>query len=332
MKGKRTKMIKKYGRIMLLLICLLVIFQIYLYTMFPAFKMDDSPETIIAAQTLGISHAPGYPLFSLCAKIFSLLPAGSPAFKTNVFAGFLALLVLAAAFLLMKFNLSGFLGYKGTAITITGVFMLAFSFMFWSQAIEAKGGIYMLNLLFLTALIFVFLKLNAEFKPVYLYLLFYMYGLALTNHWPSVIILMPVAGYYIIRYVKKITAKNILFSFLLLIIGMSVYLYLPIRAVNDPVMNTGNPVTLKDFLWLVLRAGYSAAPAFPNSGQINEYIKLFSGDFSWLGIFSIAGIYALWKKNAKALFLYSVVFAIVFLMVILFNRYEERPAWAVDVF
>jgi len=39
--------------------------------------VGDSPELIMAAVTLGVAHAPGYPLFTMLGHLFSLLPFGS---------------------------------------------------------------------------------------------------------------------------------------------------------------------------------------------------------------------------------------------------------------
>src|SRR5713101_5597048 len=44
----------------------------------------DSPELIMAAVTLGVAHAPGYPLFTMLGHLFSLLPFGSIPFRVNM--------------------------------------------------------------------------------------------------------------------------------------------------------------------------------------------------------------------------------------------------------
>ena len=41
----------------------------------------DSGELIAAAWTLGVAHPPGYPLWTLIAKLFAGLPFGTPAFR-----------------------------------------------------------------------------------------------------------------------------------------------------------------------------------------------------------------------------------------------------------
>src|SRR6266404_3377219 len=46
--------------------------------------VGDSPELIMAAVTLGVAHAPGYPLFTMLGHLFSLLPFGSIPFRVNL--------------------------------------------------------------------------------------------------------------------------------------------------------------------------------------------------------------------------------------------------------
>src|SRR5436305_8369474 len=68
---------------------------ILLRTMAPSLYTLDSAELAIGAKTLGIVHAPGYPLYLLVAHLFTLLPIGDVAYRVNVFSAIS--LALAAA-------------------------------------------------------------------------------------------------------------------------------------------------------------------------------------------------------------------------------------------
>src|SRR5205085_7121388 len=46
--------------------------------------VGDSPELITAAVTLGVAHAPGYPLFTMLGHLFSLIPLGAIPFRVNL--------------------------------------------------------------------------------------------------------------------------------------------------------------------------------------------------------------------------------------------------------
>jgi len=59
----------------------LATFGAYLSLLAPGIALEDSGEFATAALTISLTHPPGYPLYILSGKLFSLLPAGSPAFR-----------------------------------------------------------------------------------------------------------------------------------------------------------------------------------------------------------------------------------------------------------
>jgi hypothetical protein len=48
--------------------------SIYVYTLSPTLTFGDSGELITAAYWLGIAHPPGYPIWCLLGKLFTLIP------------------------------------------------------------------------------------------------------------------------------------------------------------------------------------------------------------------------------------------------------------------
>nr|XP_048709008.1 transmembrane protein 260 isoform X3 [Caretta caretta] len=113
----------------------------YVATLPPSVPGGDSGELITAAYELGVAHPPGYPLFTLLAKlVIGLFPFGSIAYRVNLFCG---LLGAAAASLLYYtvFRLSG--SYAG-GILAAGVF--SFSRLTWQWSITAE--VFSLNNLF----------------------------------------------------------------------------------------------------------------------------------------------------------------------------------------
>ncbi|KAJ7406363.1 hypothetical protein BTVI_65747 [Pitangus sulphuratus] len=63
---------------------------LYAATLPPSLPGGDAGELITAAYELGVAHPPGYPLFTLLAKVATgLLPGGSPASRVNLLCGFL---------------------------------------------------------------------------------------------------------------------------------------------------------------------------------------------------------------------------------------------------
>ncbi|XP_074852350.1 protein O-mannosyl-transferase TMEM260 isoform X6 [Carettochelys insculpta] len=113
----------------------------YAATLPPSVPGGDSGELITAAYELGVAHPPGYPLFTLLARlVIGLLPFGSIAYRVNLLC---SLLGAAAASLLYYtvFRLSG--SYAG-GILAAGVF--SFSRLTWQWSIAAE--VFSLNNLF----------------------------------------------------------------------------------------------------------------------------------------------------------------------------------------
>ncbi|MQY69884.1 MAG: DUF2723 domain-containing protein [Firmicutes bacterium] len=79
----------------------LVSFGVYLKTLCPTVYIGDSGELIAAAYTLGIPHPPGYPLYCLLGKLFTLLPFGTIAYRVNLMSAFFASLTIVLIYLIV---------------------------------------------------------------------------------------------------------------------------------------------------------------------------------------------------------------------------------------
>ncbi|MCK5851555.1 DUF2723 domain-containing protein, partial [bacterium] len=73
----------------------------YIYTLQPTVGLEDSGELITGAYKLGVPHPPGYPMWSILAKILTFIPVGDVAYRVNLLsalcgalsAGMLALIL-----------------------------------------------------------------------------------------------------------------------------------------------------------------------------------------------------------------------------------------------
>ena len=70
-------------------------FSLYLKTLAPAVGPTDSGELTSAAWSLGNAHPPGFPFFLLATHLFTWLPLGSIALRTNIASAFFAALACA---------------------------------------------------------------------------------------------------------------------------------------------------------------------------------------------------------------------------------------------
>lgn len=326
----------KFVKIGIILIIFILIFQIYLYTTYPAFKNDDSPETTTVSYTLGIGHPPSYPLFTMAGKIAAMFLPGSPAFRMNIFSIILGLLVLLATCFVLVENSLLIFGKTNPAVNTGGTVLLGASYLFWNQALEAKGGIYLLNLLFLAMIIYFYLKLLRRFQIRYLYLISYIFGLSLTDHWPSMVILTPVFGYIFYRFKNSLDIKRAFINILLLAAGLTAYIYLPIRANVDGVfVFMAKPDTWKNFIWTVFRSGYlNDNLASPGDGfrQGIEYIKLLGCNYSFLCIFAVIGAAAMWKLKRGPAYFYASIFLIISVVLAVLYRAPRNMAAMAGLF
>jgi tetratricopeptide (TPR) repeat protein len=326
----------KFAKIGIILIIFITIFQLYLYTTYPAFKNDDSPETTTVSYTLGIGHPPSYPLFTMAGKIATLLLPGAPAFRMNIFSIILGLLTLLAAYFVLRENSLMLFGKTNMAVNIGGTLLLGVSYLFWNQAVEAKGGIYMLNLIFLSLIIYCYLRLLRKFEIKYLYLISFIFGLSLANHWPSMVVLTPVFGYVFYRFKNSLDIKRTLINILLLTAGLSAYIYLPIRADVDGVfVFMARPDTWQNFLWTVFRSGYindNLTASGAGFGQVIEYLRLLRCNYSVLCIFAVIGGAVLWRLKRGLACFYGSIFLIISALVAVFYHAPRNMALMAGVF
>ncbi|MEK7475771.1 MAG: DUF2723 domain-containing protein [Candidatus Coatesbacteria bacterium] len=109
----------------------------------PTIFNDDSPETVAAAMTLGITHPPGDPVLVLLGRLACALPVGSPAFRMNLLSALLFALVPVLVWHMMR----PWLGPRGkTLAAFAAVALVAGSPVVAQQAAVAKGASYGLNL------------------------------------------------------------------------------------------------------------------------------------------------------------------------------------------
>lgn len=76
---------------------------IYIYTMYPGLPGGDSGELMSTAKDFGVSHPPGYPLFTTMACfMINLFPFGTTAWKVNLMSSLTAGLTNAVMYLTIK--------------------------------------------------------------------------------------------------------------------------------------------------------------------------------------------------------------------------------------
>src|SRR3972149_12223586 len=169
---------------------------IYILTLSRSVYFGDSGEFITAAATLGIAHPPGYPLYTMLAHLFTYLPFGNLAFRVNLFSAVTSSLTAVVVYLIcLKLT-------KNRIAAISASLFLAFSYLFWLYSLVAE--VFSLNALFVALIILIslFIFENPQSKRLF-YLLFFVFGLALTNH-HTIVLLVPALVFLVLATNPKL--------------------------------------------------------------------------------------------------------------------------------
>jgi len=226
---------------------------IYLGTLAPGLTWAndgaDGGDLITAAATGGIPHPTGYPTYLLLARLFQFLPLGSLALRTNLLSALAAVLAALLVYLiLVRLPASPVAG--NWLAGLIAAFSFGLSPLLWSQAVITE--VYALHAAFAALSIWLALFVPSLASRARLDRLRGLtLGLAIGNHLTSVFFVPSIllAGAWKGRW--QLDWNVLLRSSAWLGAGLLVYLGLPIRALSNPPVNWGNPVTLRQFAWLV---------------------------------------------------------------------------------
>lgn len=221
----------------------LVVFGVYLHTQHPAFKADDSPNTITACATLASQHIPGYPLVTLTGRLFALVPAGGVCFRVNMAAAAWGALAAALLFALFLSLCGGRFAKLGGALAVTA---WAFAPPVWDTALSAKGLIYQMNLAMLAGMLLCLAKGGRAADRGAL-LASLLAGLGMGGHWMTMLWFIPLVplgwgGW---------TRRKALLAAAFFAVPLSVYLQLPFSVMREPVW--GNAAGFGGLLDMVTR-------------------------------------------------------------------------------
>ncbi len=219
-----------------------IAFTVYCFTVCPTIYLEDSAEFVTASYSMGIPHPPGFPLFVILGKIFiTLIPFGEIAFRVNLVSAVFGALTVFLLFLIVHQVTKNKVAAFGSSL------VMAFSQLFWSQSIVAE--VYTLNTFFTLLIIYLLILWKETKDQKYLLYFALSFGLGMTNHLYLIGLLAPFCLIYILMVNKKIFLdwRLIIKILLLLLIGLSIYLYLPIRSMTDPYVDWGNTETWQNF-------------------------------------------------------------------------------------
>lgn len=329
--------------IAVLIFCLVLLS--YLLTAAPTISFFDSGELIAGAYTLGIGHPPGYPVYITLGKLFTFMPFGSVAYRMNLMSGFFAAMASVMVYYITRAMLDEegdkrrLPGLKSSRFGIpeaSGLFAaLAFglSYTLWAWAVVSK--FYTLNAFVVTCIVMLLIRWKRARKDDvamaghslrYLYLIAFLFGIAGAVH-ISQFVLIPVYLLFILvvdpmvlldkpaakrgkapvlDYIKGVQLKTLIIMAFFFALGHSVFLHLPLRAAQEPLINWGGAVNWEQFRWTYNREGYPSVGGARSLALFMKQIKSFdmAREFGWAGIpLILGGVFGHLRKDWKNAFL-----------------------------
>jgi hypothetical protein len=228
----------------------LAVFALYAFTLAPTTAFWDTSEYIATAHIMGIPHPPGNPLFVVLARAWELLlaPLGLPvAVRINLFSAVMSAGAHGFWFLMVHRILAFFSESRPFRLVgaATAVLVSATAFTVWNQS-NVNEKVYTVSL-FTIALIswlaFRWRDRLGEGKDDNLLLLMgFILALSVGNHLMAFLVAPALVAFILL--IHPSTLWNWRLYALAVpagILGLSIHMFLPLRAEQAPVINEADP-------------------------------------------------------------------------------------------
>jgi len=290
---------------------------VYISGLSPTIAWRDSAEFIPVVHTLGISHPAGSPTYTLLTKPTTFLPIGSIALRVNMFSALLGALSIALLFALLYDLLGEAPPWSRVGAALSGALFLLLSESFWRFSEVAE--VYTLQNCLLVILLMLLLKACQARRSLHtsasrFYWLFaFLYGLSAGVH-ATMALFAPAFLLFIgLTAPSQFRPKELAFLTFFFVLGFAVFLYLPLRSLNAPVLNWGDPRTWQQFLAhlsdrkdAAVLLGFSASKLLH---QIHVYLTNLANEFFTLGlILGLLGCLYIFCIDKSLALLLSLVF------------------------
>jgi 4-amino-4-deoxy-L-arabinose transferase-like glycosyltransferase len=258
--------------------------------------LGDTPELITAAVTVGIPHAPGYPLVTMLGHLFSLLPAGSPAFRVDLLSVACGTATVTIVYL-TALRLS-----RSRVASACSALLLAFSPLFWAWSLVAE--VFSPNNLL--AAVFIYLLVVWYQQPERLELLAgaaFVSGLAFTNQ-QTIVLLGPATLFLLWNRRRVLLARPARLAAVAgaFAAGLLPYCYLPWAAARHPVMNFGDPSTFSNFMAVITRKHFGTgqlinSPKYMGGSPLDRIIAMGASFTVPMAVLSVLGLVQAYRRR-----------------------------------
>ena len=218
---------------------------VYALTLMPGVAFGDWGEIQTVPHVLGVAHPTGYPTYIVLAWLADLVPIGSTALRANF---------LSAVFVASALGVATLISMRlGVRPIIAGAGALALGAVGTVWAAATIAEVNSLHLLFGALILHRALVWEDRRSPVDLVIGGLLVGLALGNHLLTLFIVPFVAVFVLWTGRREILARPLILvpALAAVVLGLAVYLYVPLAAGQSPPLPYNSPVTLDGVLWLV---------------------------------------------------------------------------------
>ncbi len=270
----------------------------YRQTLLPGVGWGDTARFQYVAHVWGIPHRFGYPLYIALSRLFGYLPLGTLAYRINLMSAVFAALAAVTVYgLVMRLS-------DDRVAAASAALSFAFSRALWGQAVFAE--VYTLNAFLIGAVLLILLTWQQSRKIGWLYLGIGLYALSFGNHM-TVVTLVPAVLYLILvtDYRVLLSLRNLLILGGLVLLGAMQYLYVILRAHQQPLLNELGPFSWKGWFHWMTRSrfpgqffGYSLADQVD---RLRLYLELLEKQFfRWGYIIGWIGAWERLKADLKS--------------------------------
>ncbi len=319
-------------------------FGIYFLTHARTVLQIDAGELAAVQATLGIAHPTGYPLFTVLGFLVSQIPFPiTEIHKLNLLASVWVAISAGIFSYTVKYTLDNIVYFRKDEKPVKqskkkkqkevkadkdfapidettkllaafgSAFLLAFSRTYWIQSTAVE--VYSLHVLLLCLIWLVvlrsYIRNSEEIHENEWFLVAIALALSFSNHLTTLLVLPGIAYIFFSLYKFEkssyIRLAKMIFVFLLLLIG--IYAYLPIRALQEPSLNWGNPIDFERIyrhvsghqyrVWLF--SSFDSA-----SKQLSYFIKNLPSEFNVNLLLIVIGLFYSFKV-ARRMFYFLLI-------------------------
>ena len=248
-----------------------VVFALYALTLAPTTQFWDASEYITAAHGLGIPHPPANPFFVVIAHVWGLLPlAADYGRRINLLAALTSAVSAGLWFLIGERWLRAIIVPKlwRNVAAAAGALVGATVFTVWNQSV-ANEKVYTLSVVSIALVLWLTMlwadQPDATRRDNLLLVIIYLTALSATNHLMGLLVLPAVFVYVVMTEPAALLRPRLLAGIVVVaIVGLSLNLFIPIRATLDPYLNQGDAWTWPNLRDVLMRQQFGKPSVFEN--------------------------------------------------------------------